>query len=326
MMHWSLPKIKNERLVFCCKQLVAAHGLVFVMALSFACTQTPQQLLQGSPTTSPSQIEAATINQPTHLKIAMIPSQNSAEETKQRQLLADYLQEQLELSVTIEVPQDYGAAIDLLVENKVQIAYLGPFSYVKAQQRNALLEPIVAPIDKRTGRPWYTSVIVANTAQGINKLEDLQGKRFSFVSQSSTSGYLVPLAQLKELGIDPQQDFAATSYAGSHNQNLAALTSGAVDAIGINKPTYLNAQKAGELAPEQYKVLWESDPIPNAPIVISSRLPSQFKLALQKALLDAPAGLAALSGAKSDGYTLVEDKDYDAIRQLQATLAIEIND
>ncbi len=259
----------------------------------------------------------------TSINIAMSPSQSSAEQKQKRQLLANYLEEQLGLSVNIEIPPDYQTAIDLIAEDKVQMAYLGPLSYIQARQRNFQLEPLVAYIDKRTGRPWYTSVIVANSEKGIKEIADLSGKRVGFVNPSSTSGYLVPVAHLKSNNIDPEQDFAELKYTGSHNKNAAALESGELDAIGINKPTYLKALKSGQLPAEKYQVLWESDPIPNAPIVISKQLPADLKSNLQRALINAPQDLAALSGAKSDGYTLVQDRDYEPIRNLQKILEIE---
>ncbi len=306
--------------------IVMLLGLT-VTLLNAGCASTSQgdsQELLGNIPSSPVKKLKNSQQQLSSLNIAMSPSQSSEEQRQKRQLLADYLQEQLGLSVNIEIPQDYETAIDLIAEGKVQMAYLGPFSYVKARQRNSQLEPLVAYIDKRTGRPWYTSAIVVNTQSGIKTLEDLKGKRVGFVNQSSTSGYLVPVAYLKSQNIDPEQDFAELQYTGSHNKNALALESGKVDAIGINKPTYLNAQKSGQLPIEKYQVIWESDPIPNAPIVISRQLPHNLKSDLQKALINAPQDLAALSGAKSDGYTLVQDEDYEPIRKLQKILEIDI--
>ncbi len=305
--------------------IVMLLGLT-VTLLNAGCTSTSQsdsQELLGNTPSSPVKKLKNSEQQLSRLNIAMSPSQSSEEQRQKRQLLADYLQEKLGLSVNIEIPQDYETAIDLIAEGKVQMAYLGPFSYVKARQRNSQLEPLVAYIDKRTGRPWYTSAIVANSEQGIKTIADLKGKRVGFVNQSSTSGYLVPVAHLKSYKIDPDRDFAELKYTGSHNKNAVALESGQVDAIGINKPTYLKAQKSGQLPLEKYQVIWESDPIPNAPIVISRKLPADLKSNLQKALINAPQDLAALSGAKSDGYTLVRDEDYEPIRKLQKILEIE---
>lgn len=297
-----------------------------VVPLNVGCSSTAQddseQQVANVSSSSAKQIERAE-SQLTSLNIAMSPSQNSAEQLQKRQLLVDYLQKELGLPVNVETPPDYETAIKLIVEDKVQMAYLGPLSYVQARQRNFQLEPIVAYIDKRTGRPWYTSVIVANSEKGIKAIPDLAGKRFGFVNPSSTSGYLVPTAHLKNNNIDPEQDFAEIKYTGSHNKNAAALESGELDAIGINKPTYLKALKSGQLPSEKYQVIWESDPIPNAPIVISKQLSADLKSNLQRALIDAPQNLAALSGAKSDGYTLVRDEDYEPIRNLKKILEIE---
>ncbi len=305
--------------------IVMLIGVTAVL-LSTGCTTSSQsgsnELLGDNPNSTVKQTKDSE-QQLSSLNIAMSPSQSSEDQRQKRQLLAEYLQDQLGLPVNIEIPQDYETAIDLIAEGKVQMAYLGPFSYVKAKQRNFQLEPLVAYIDKRTGRPWYTSVIVANTQSGIKTIEDLKGRRVGFVNQSSTSGYLVPAAYLKSHKIDPEKDFGELQYTGSHNSNAVALESGEVDAIGINMPTYLKAQKSGRLPLDKYQVIWESDPIPNAPIVISRQLPHQLKSNLQKALINAPQDLAALSGAKSDGYTLVRDEDYEPIRTLQRILEID---
>lgn len=258
----------------------------------------------------------------TALNVAMIPSQDSQEQDAKVKVLADYLQEQLGMAVQIEISENYDRAVELLVEGKVNMAYLGPFAYVKARQRNAALEPIAAPIEKATGRPWYTSLIVAQSS--IQTVEQLKGKRFSFVSPSSNSGYLAPSAHFKTVGIEPEQEFALVQYAGSHNKNLEALLSGAVDAISINGPAYLKAEKAGQLPKEAYNVLWESDPLPNAPIVINSgQFSQELKIELQKALINAPEGLVDVRGVESTGYTLVQDEDYEPIRRMQEILEVE---
>ena len=323
-MHYSsiFPTLKDR---FSQTKMFILLGLT-VTFLNTGCTSNSQDnsnKLPGNVLSSPNKQLNKSEEKLSSINIAMSPSQNSEEQRQKRQLLADYLQEQLGLPVNIEIPQDYETAIDLIAGGKVQMAYLGPFSYVKARQRNFQLEPLVAYIDKRTGRPWYTSVIVANTESGIKTIEDLKGKRVGFVNQSSTSGYLVPAAHLKSHKIDLEQDFTELQYTGSHNKNAVALESGQVDAIGINKPTYLKAQQSGQLPLEKYQVIWESDPIPNAPIVISRELPTHLKSNLQKALINAPQNLAALSGAKSDGYTLVRDEDYEPIRKLQTILEID---
>ncbi|NEP42496.1 MAG: PhnD/SsuA/transferrin family substrate-binding protein, partial [Okeania sp. SIO2H7] len=71
---------------------------------------------------------------------------------------------------------------------------------------------------------------------------------------------------------------------------------------------------------EKYKLIWESDPIPTGPIVISSKLPPQLKTQLQIAFINAPEGLASVSASESAGYTAARDEDYDLIRQIKKSL------
>lgn len=306
------------------KQPTRFFFLAITLTLLNTACQSPSQNPQAQKVsvTSSTQVEKASNRdqQLEELKIAMIPSQSSQEQARKRQELAQYLEEVLGIPVNFQVTEDYEESIDLLVEGKVDIAFLSGFTYVKARERNPQVEPILAPIEKGTDQPWYKSVIVVNADSEINTIEDLKGNNFSFVNPSSTSGYLVPSAYLKTVGIYPEKDFTTVQFAGSHNKNLNALKTGKVEAIAINQPTYLNAVKEGKLSVDEYKLIWESDPITNAPIVISSELPSQVKTDLQKAFLDAPKDLIAVSGAKSDGYTLVQDEDYEPIRKLQEFL------
>ena len=254
------------------------------------------------------------------LNIAVIPHLSSSEQAKKIQLLEDYLEKDLSLPVNIQLTQNYQKSVDLLVEGKVEMAYLGAVTYIQARERNPQLEAILAPIDKTTGRPWYTSVIVANTEKEIETSNDLINKRFSFVNQASTSGYLIPTMHLKEQGINPEQDFISVQYAGSHDKNLAALQSGIVDAIAIDKKTYLRQQKSGKIDTTKYQIIWESEPIPSTPLVISSQLPPVLISAIKKALIKAPEGLVSLDGSESIGYTLVQDEDYELIRRMLKSL------
>ncbi|MEM7112590.1 MAG: phosphate/phosphite/phosphonate ABC transporter substrate-binding protein [Chloroflexota bacterium] len=267
--------------------------------------------------------ETTAVQQNVSLQVAMIPSQDSAEHAKRVEALSHYLESELNVPVEIEIADSYETAVSFLVNGNVNMAYLGPFAYVKARAQNQRLEPVAAPIEKETGRPWYTSVIVVRNDSGINSIEDLQGKRFSFVSQSSNSGFLAPSAYLISMGTTPDRDFASVAYAGSHNKNIEALLSGDADAISINSPTFFKAQNTGQLPTDTYKMLWESEPLPNAPIVINSELPDALKIELRKALIGAPEGLVDGRGVESAGYTLVQDSDYDPIRNLQEILALE---
>ncbi|MBP0011123.1 PhnD/SsuA/transferrin family substrate-binding protein [Roseofilum sp. Belize Diploria] len=115
----------------------------------------------------------------------------------------------------------------------------------------------------------------------------------------------------------------AIAYVGSHDKNTTALVQGKVDAIAIEEKIYQKAIESGELSSDRYTILWQSDPLPNSPLVIRSTLPDKFKLKVRKALIEAPPGLGLVGGDRASGYTSVQDEDYEPIRRIQETLGLD---
>lgn len=308
-----MPKTISKKFNRSLKQLLTLSLILTASAIAPSCTTEPKSNPQvNAPTTkSPESTVSKT------LEVAVVPWQSPEKQQKKIQPLSDYLQKAIKRSVNFQVTKDYKTAVDLLVEEKVDMAYLGASSYLEARQRNPSLEPLVLPINKATGRPWYTSVIVAGVNQGINSLQDLKGKRFAFVSPSSTSGFLMPMNYFQQEGIDPSEYFDKIVYPGSHDTTETALANGEVDAIADDKDSFERAKAAGKLPAENYQIIWESEPIPTGPIVINRRKFTPEKIEkLQQALIDAPIGIVDVSGFESAGYTLTKDADFEEIRQI----------
>jgi phosphonate transport system substrate-binding protein len=294
------------------KQIISFLLLFSISAIGTSCqvnnSQNPAQSTATPKTNS-------TVSQP--LRVAVIPWQSPEEQQQKLQPLADYLQKILQRPVSFQISKDYATAVDLLVNQEVDMAYLAALTYIKARDRNPNIEPLVVPIDQITGRPWYTSIIIADTTKGIKSLSDLKGKRFAFVSPSSTSGFLMPLNGFQKQGIEPTRDFTKIRYSGSHDKAQTDLKAGIVDAIAEDRASFLRSQKSGKLSPTKYKIIWESDPIPSPPIVINTKKFSPEVIAkLRQALIDAPVGVVDVSGTKSAGYTLGKDADFEQIRQI----------
>lgn len=302
------------------KILILPLLIVTTILANTGCSIPENQAVSNPKSSAPP--ENSEINQQSDaLNIAVIPAQSSEEQIAELKALSEYLEEKLKRKLDIQVQKDYETAINLLVNEQVEIAYLGPLSYVEAKQRNPYIEPIVAPITKATGRPWHTSVIIANSAK-IKDVKDLTNKRFGFVSKSSTTGFLVPNVELfQKEKINPNNTFSEIKFLGSHDKALAALIADEVDAVAVEQEAYFKAKQEKKLDPEQYHQIWESSPLPTAPIVVSSKLDPKLINALQKALIDAPEGIVAVSGVETAGYTIVDDTNYEPIRQLQTQLS-----
>lgn len=305
-------------------QLKVSFILVVTMLLfSPGCSNQESRVI-SNPQPSAINQNYTTDKQSETLYIAVIPAQSSQQQAEQLKALAEYLENSLKRKFKIQIQKNYETAVNLLVTEQVQIAYLGPLTYVKAKQLNPNIEPIVAPITKVSGRPWHTSIIIANSAK-IKTVKDLEKKRFGFVSQSSTTGFLMPYVEFfKKAGIEPDKYFSEVKFIGSHDQALAALIAGEVDAIAVHEEAYFKAQQENKINQNKYVKIWESSPLPTEPIVVSSKLHPKLINGLRKALIDAPDNIVAVSGVETAGYTIVDDMNYEQIRLLQIKLQQKI--
>ncbi|QLE54411.1 phosphate/phosphite/phosphonate ABC transporter substrate-binding protein [Nostoc sp. TCL26-01] len=254
------------------------------------------------------------------LTIGVLSTQTLTEQEQMIQPLDEYLEQSLGRKVDFLIAKNYQEIENLLLQNKLDLAYLGTVTYLEAVEKGAKIQPLATAIDKHTGQPWYRACIIVKANSSIKTLKDLKGKRVAFVDKLSASGYLMPLVSLKKLGINPEQDFAEVIYAGTHSKSMTALEDGIVDAAATNVSYYFKQQKNGQITPEKYRLIWESAPIPNFPIVVSEKLSPELIQQLKQVFVASPDGIEDILGAESAGYTLVSPDDYTPIQQLRQEL------
>lgn len=299
-----------------CKLAIIALALPTLLIVSSGCsTQTTSN---NKPQSTPSS-QASGEKVPSTLMVAILNQSNEVEQKERERFLAEYLTKTLKRPVSVQGVKDYNGTVDLLVEEKVQVAALGPLTYIEAKRRNPQVEAIAASITKGTGRPWYKSAIIVNSTSGIKTIEDMKGKRLGFVSKLSTSGYMFPVVHLLDKGLNLDGDFASVEFFKTHENTLGALIDGQVDAVGMELDVYKKIKDAGKVN-DDYQVIWESEPIPQSPIVVSQKLSPQLIAELKEAFIKSPVGMSTVAGVASDGYTLVQDSDYDRVRQVKKQL------
>lgn len=260
------------------------------------------------------------------LKMGLIPADDAAEMLRSYEPVREYLSKELGIPVEIQVTSDYTAAIEAMRSKHIDIAWFGPFSYIIAANI-AGAEAIVNGVKESTGSSTYRSIIVVNADSGIETLDDLKGKSFAFVDPASTSGNLIPRKILIENGIDPDNDFANSFYAGTHNAVEYAIANGKIDAGADSDNSYDRMVEEGEIDPNVNKIIYTSEPIPGSPIAVRGDLPKLLKLKIQLALvkmdqqtINKVGGWGGISKYKS-----VSDSDYDVIRETAKVLGMEVN-
>lgn len=257
----------------------------------------------------------------TELKIALLPNESPDAEIKKHATMTQHLEKHLGIPVKVQVGIDYTAVIEALRNNHVQVAYLGPFSYVLAHEAmDGNVEPLVTGVRTKTGKSSYNSVIIARKDSGIESEEDFKdGKTISFSDPASTSGFLVPTYRFSQLGIDPQKDFKSVLFAGGHAASLMAVANGKVDGAGTNLPSLQRGYTKDLIKEEDVIIVWTSPDIPGSPVSIRKDLHAELKYKLVKAFMGIPEGVDTYEG-KMSRYEPAFDFQYDIIRDIKAKL------
>lgn len=254
------------------------------------------------------------------LKIGVLRIQNATKQAYLIKYLEEYLESYLGRKIDFQIAKNYPEIVDLLAQNKLDVAYLGATTYLEALEKGVKVEPLVAPIDKYTGQPWYRACIIVRVDSQIKTLNNLKGKRVAFVNQSSIYEYLMLLGNPHKLGIETEWSFAQIINTGSYDQTISALDDGIVDAAAINIFSYLETEKDAKLTANKFRILWKSPPIPPSPIVVSQKLSPKLIKQLKLAFISSPDGLEDIVETESDGYTLVSPSDYTSIEQIRQDL------
>ena len=165
------------------------------------------------------------------LRVTTIPEEAATEQVRKFTPLASYLEKQLGMKVEFTPVNDYPAAVEALVNKKVDLVWFGGFTYVQANLRSG---GKIVPLAQREEDTKFQSVFIAKTDSGIKSLADMKGKQVSFGSQSSTSGHAMPRSILLQAGINPEKDFARIAYSGAHDATIASVVSGKVDAAALD--------------------------------------------------------------------------------------------
>lgn len=250
---------------------------------------------------------------PEKITFGVIPVAGSTSMKENFGPLTDYISKQLGIKVEMKLAGDYTGIITGMQHNHIDVAYLGPKSYVEAARR-ANAEALVVEVDGESGLPGYRGTIITKKGSGLKSIEDLKNKTWAFTSSQSTSGTLVPTVMFSKAGIDPKKYFSKVVYSGGHEASILSVKAGKVDAASTNNLDF-NRGLGRHWTSDQFNVIWTSDLIPGAPVAARGDLPASLKMALKGAFLsyNDPKGLERL---KNKGFIKGDDSVYDSVRAL----------
>lgn len=229
------------------------------------------------------------------LRIGAIPDQNPERLNRRYGQLATELSDQLKVPVRYVPVSNYPAAVSAFRTGSLDLVWFGGLTGIQAR----LQTPGAQVLAQRAIDANFNSVFIANTQAGlqpissIDGLKALNGKRFTFGSESSTSGRLMPQHFLAQAGVTPKQ-FAGgqAGFSGSHDATIALVQSGSYQAGALSEPVWNVAVKNGKVDPNKVKVIWKTPSFGNYHWVVRPNLDQRFGKGFTTKLQKAILGLA----------------------------------
>ena len=197
------------------------------------------------------------IAQTTVLRVSAIPDEAPTELQRKFKPLGDYLHKETGLDVQFTPVTDYAAVVEGLASNKIDLAWLGGFTFVQAKLRT---NGGALPIVQRAEDEKFTSKFIVPIDSPLKALADLKGKTFAFGSPSSTSGHLMPRYFLMKAGVQPDSDFKTIAFSGAHDATVAFVASGRAEAGVLNASVWDKLNEAANPNAAKVRVLASTPP------------------------------------------------------------------
>ena len=249
------------------------------------------------------------------LRVTAIPDESPTELARKFEPLGKYLESKLGMKVEVTPVTDYAAAVETLVNKKIDLAWFGGFTFVQSAVRS---NGKTIPLVQREEDTVFKSVFITSKDSGITKLEDLKGKTLSFGSQSSTSGHLMPRSFLLAAKIDPDKDLKRVSFSGAHDATIAAVASGKVDAGALNVSVWNKFVEDKKVDTNEVKVFYTTPAYFDYNWTVHADMPAALRDKITRAFLDlnpgTPQGAEILKLQRAARFVPTTADNYNGIK------------
>jgi phosphonate transport system substrate-binding protein len=229
--------------------------LLLLLLPSAACVPnsgSPASSSTESSTTSPS------VTQP--FVTGAIPDQDPEKLQRLYGKLAEYLSQELGVPVEYKPVTDYTAAVTAFKVGDLDMVWFGGLTGVQARLQVPGAEAIV----QRDIDADFHSVFIANTAAGIESVNDvsglqaLKGHSFTFGSESSTSGRLMPQYFLEQAGVKLEDFKGEAGFSQNHDATIKLVEAGTYEVGVLNEQVWQKRVEAGEVDQTKVQVIWRT--------------------------------------------------------------------
>lgn len=225
----------------------------------------------------------------TQFNVGILGGENAQDRMTSNECYRAKIEEALGVPVKVFTPADYDGVIQGLLGGSLDLAWLGASGYAKIYLTDPeAVEPVLTK-QNMDGSTGYYSIGFARKDSGVTSIEDAKGKVFAFGEPNSTSGYLVPGAELQEKYGKLEDYFGEVKFSGGHEQTIVGVAKGDFAAgvswadglgnweDGYNSGAFRKAADAGLVDMNDLVEIWKSKLIPEGPMVVRKALPQDVK-------------------------------------------------
>ncbi|WP_276804486.1 phosphate/phosphite/phosphonate ABC transporter substrate-binding protein [Lactobacillus hominis] len=266
---------------------------------------------------------------PKSLSIQFVPSQNAQTLETRAKPLEKMLSKRLGIPVKVTTSTSFNAPIEAMSSKKVDVAFLPPDGYVLAHKRgvaDVLLQAERYGVKQPNGEATknlvksYRAEILVKKGSKIKSWKDLKGKSISIQDPTSSSGYLFPVAELKQKGLDVTKDSKLVTVTG-HDQAVLNVLNGDTDAAFVFEDARNAVKKDKPNIMSKVVPIYFTHEIPNDTISVRSDMSKAFRKKLAKSFIDiahTKNGRKVIEQVYThEGYAYAKDSDFNVIRRYQ---------
>lgn len=182
------------------------------------------------------------------IDVVWYPNESGSDMKASRDEIGELIKDATGQEVEHHLTTDYAIAIETIVNNNAELAFMGAQGYIEANQRNEKIQPLVVPtgasgtLDDAVYHSWLAVNIDDQETykkDGDFSLDTIADKKMSFVSNSSTSGFKVPASGIISHFTDKELEetdlmeggplFSQVLFGNSHQGSAVNLLNGNAD-------------------------------------------------------------------------------------------------
>lgn len=221
--------------------------------------------------------------------IGILGGENAQDRMTSNECYRAAIEASLGVPVKVFTPADYDGVIQGLLGGTIDMAWLGASAYAKTYLTDPAAVEVRLTKQNLNDSTGYYSIGFARKDSGITSMDDAKGKKFAFAEPNSTSGYLVPAAELMAKYGPLEAYFSEVKMSGGHEQTIVGVNNGDFDAgvswadgvgnweDGYASGAFRKAADAGLVDMNNLTEIWRSALIPEGPMVVRAALPADVK-------------------------------------------------